>query len=111
MILNNMPETAIIRNGRFECHFNTLVRVVTAMQTDEVIPALQEVEFSVNKYNRYAAGLISYEAAAAYRFDVHNSMPGLPLFWFGLFFWFGLYETVEYINTQVSNIGSLPSTL
>ena len=79
-----MPAGAILRaDGRW-FRFAAPLQVVTAMQPDEVIPALQAIEAAVNRERCYAVGFITYEAAAAYGLAVHAPMPDLPLLWFGL---------------------------
>ena len=56
------------------------------MKLSEIIPALSEIDKAVSDQGLYAAGFISYEAAAAFDLAVHHPEPeGLPLLWFGLY--------------------------
>jgi len=71
-------------NGRF-LHFANPVQEFIAWHPDEVMTVLQEVETAVSTHSLTAAGFLTYEAAAAFGLDVHPSMDGLPLLWFGLF--------------------------
>jgi len=84
-----MPDAAFIQEGPRGLRFTSPAQVVTATRPDEVIPALQTIETAVNQHRHYAAGFITYEAAAAYGLAVHAPPPDLPLLWFGL------YENVE----------------
>jgi para-aminobenzoate synthetase / 4-amino-4-deoxychorismate lyase len=76
--------------GRWLCLSNP-VRVLVARRPDEVIGVWQAVETAVSNLtasnqNYYAAGYISYEAAAA--LDLATHPPHLddpPLVWFGLY--------------------------
>lgn len=73
-----LPGTPLLRQGQSELQFSALVRVVMAMQADEVIQALQTIESAVNAQGQYAVGFISYEAAAAYGRAVHPPLADLP---------------------------------
>jgi para-aminobenzoate synthetase/4-amino-4-deoxychorismate lyase len=72
------------KGGR-HLRFTKPVKIITACQTAEVIPALSDVCNAVKK-GLYAAGFLSYEAApafdSAYRIRTNSNM---PLLWFGLF--------------------------
>jgi para-aminobenzoate synthetase / 4-amino-4-deoxychorismate lyase len=72
-------------NGEW-LHFENPERVFSISQPDEIVPALKEVEALVNQHGWYAAGFVSYEAAAAFdsAFATHAAA-GLPLLWFGLY--------------------------
>ncbi|MCB1821249.1 MAG: chorismate-binding protein [Candidatus Competibacteraceae bacterium] len=59
--------------------------VIAAMHLTEVIPALRAIEDAVNQRRQYAAGFITYEAAAAYGLSVYPPLSELPLLWFGLY--------------------------
>ncbi len=83
--IEGIPDAAWIQQGRGGLQFTQPASIVVAMRVDEVIPALQTIETAVNEHRQYAAGFISYEAAAAYDLAVHDPMPGLPLLWFGLY--------------------------
>lgn len=80
-----MPDSVWIQQGRGGLCFTKPVRIVTAMCADEVIPALQAIETAVTQHRWYAAGFISYEAAAAFDLAVHAPLPDVPLLWFGLY--------------------------
>ena len=100
-----MSDTVFIQTGSRGLRFASPARVVVATRPDEVVPALQVIEKAVTQRHQYAAGLISYEAAAAYGLAVHTPLPDLPLLWFGL------YENVEVIEDWTSGIANpLPST-
>ncbi len=92
------PNTVLIQHGRGGLQFTQPVSMVVAMRVDEVVPGLRAIEAAVNQYRQYAAGFISYEAAAAYDLAVHAPMPDLPLLWFGL------YEKAEPISDWLSLI-------
>jgi len=79
------PNTVWFQQGQGGLHFTQPVSIVVARRTDEVVPALQAIEAAVVQYRHYAAGFISYEAAAAYNLAVHDPIPDLPLLWFGLY--------------------------
>ncbi len=66
--------------------FRQPVAVITAVQPDEVMTALQAVETAVAEHTLYAAGYLCYEAAAAFALETHPLPPdSLPLLWFGLY--------------------------
>lgn len=66
-------------------HFQTPERIITAKSVDEVLPALQEIE-TATQSGKYAAGFLSYEAAAAFDPAFSSCAPGnLPLLWFGIY--------------------------
>ena len=81
-----VPGTVILQiNGVWQ-HFTDPFHVITAWRPDEVKTALQEVETAVNAQQFYAAGFMTYEAAAAYDLAVHSPTTNdLPLLWFGLY--------------------------
>ncbi len=66
--------------------FSGRTATLTAWQPDRVVPLLEAVERLVS-HGRYAAGFISYEAAAALspHLPSETPCPGLPLAWFALF--------------------------
>ncbi len=80
-----MSPTILLQHGRFWRKFQNPVRLVTAVSPQELLPALVELETAVQTQKLYAAGFISYEAAAAFDLAVHPPLDGLPLLWFGLF--------------------------
>ena len=63
------------------------VQVVTTTRLADVEAALQTVENLVEKQGWYAAGFVSYEAAAGFdaKLATHQPDPLLPLVCFGLF--------------------------
>lgn len=99
-----MLDTALIQEGGRWLRFSAPTRVVTVARPDEVVPALQAIEATVNQRRQYAVGFITYEAAAAYGLAVHAPPPDLPLLWFGL------YEQVEAIETWASECAHSPSS-
>ena len=73
------------QGGRWLCLTNP-VRVLVARRPDEVMGVWQAVETAVSHQNLYAAGYISYEAAAALELATHSPQPDdPPLVWFGLY--------------------------
>lgn len=64
--------------------FHTPSRLVTARQTADVRAALADVDAAV-RGGSYAAGFVTYEAAAAFGLPVQMPAGGLPLVLFGLF--------------------------
>ncbi|AIF42549.1 para-aminobenzoate synthetase component I / 4-amino-4-deoxychorismate lyase [Virgibacillus sp. SK37] len=65
--------------------FQHPVRIIQASSVTEVLPALVEVQQSVNE-GYYAAGYLSYEAAPAFDHAAYtHSSSNLPLLWFGIF--------------------------
>lgn len=72
--------------------FEKPVRMVTAVSLSDILPALQEIETAVSQ-GLYAAGFLTYEAAAAFGLPVHPPTE-LPLLQFGL------YEKYEVVNSR-----------
>ena len=65
--------------------FKGLVSKITAYTEAEVVPALKKIEASVQA-GYYAAGFLSYEAAAAFDQSLSVKAPSIfPLLWFGVF--------------------------
>ncbi len=66
--------------------FNHPTQIISASVPEQVLPALREITAAVDRHGWFAAGFISYEAAAG--FDsamlVHE-MDDFPLLWFGLY--------------------------
>lgn len=89
-----MSDTVFIQADSGGLRFASPVRIVTATRPDEVIPALRLIETAVDRHRQYAAGFISYEAAAAFGLASHAPVPDLPLLWFGL------YESVAAIENR-----------
>ncbi len=73
----------VLQNGAAWWRFENPVRLVTAVSPADVLPALQEIETAVSQ-GLYAAGFLTYEAAAAFGLSVHPPA-GLPLLQFGLY--------------------------
>ncbi|MDO9567284.1 MAG: aminodeoxychorismate synthase component I [Candidatus Desulfaltia sp.] len=78
----------VIHDAAKQCwlHFHNPRQIISAHRIEEVIPALNLIEKTVNKHGLYAAGFIAYEAAPA--FDpalVVNKNGSLPLIWFGIY--------------------------
>lgn len=66
--------------------FANPARVIAAERSQDVVPAIREIERAVEEEGFFAAGYLAYEAGAAYGLDTHTPNPdGLPLLWFGLF--------------------------
>ena len=76
----------VLQDGRRWLTFSDPIRVIVARDASEIVPALSEIDRAVSGQGLYAAGFISYEAAAAFDLTVHEPKPdGLPLLWFGLY--------------------------
>lgn len=66
--------------------FREPTRIVEATEIDQVKDCLATVERAVQQDGCYAAGYLTYEAAAAFGLPAHDRRPdGLPLACFGLF--------------------------
>jgi para-aminobenzoate synthetase/4-amino-4-deoxychorismate lyase len=98
-----MSDDVFIQEGSRGFRFASPARIVTATRPDEVVPALRVLE-TATQHRHYAAGFISYEAAAAFGLAVHAPVPGLPLLWFGL------YEKVETIEDWAAGIADARSS-
>ncbi|MCZ8513127.1 aminodeoxychorismate synthase component I [Paenibacillus filicis] len=72
-------------NNQENMIFRNPVKIISAAQVNEVMPALREIDEAV-KEGYYAAGYVSYEAAPAFdsAFQVCGNA-NMPLLWFGLF--------------------------
>ncbi|HUV51437.1 MAG TPA: aminodeoxychorismate synthase component I [Anaerolineae bacterium] len=84
----DMINGVVIHDAAQQCwlHFRNPRQIISAHRIEEVIPALNLIEKTVNKHGLYAAGFIAYEAAPA--FDpalVVNKNGSFPLIWFGLY--------------------------
>ncbi len=76
----------LIQDGRRWLNFSDPLQVVVAYEADEIAPALREIDKAVTEQGLYAAGYMSYEAAAAFDLAVHRPEPrDMPLLWFGLY--------------------------
>ena len=75
----------VLRDGDSWLHFANPQRIIFADQLHDVLPALREVEDSVNN-GFHAAGFLSYESAPAFdSVPKAHSSSGFPLLWFGLY--------------------------
>jgi len=86
--IDNMINSVVIHDASQQhwLHFCNPRRIVLAHRIEEVIPALNIIENTVNKHGFYAAGFIAYEAAPA--FDpalVVKKNGSFPLLWFGIY--------------------------
>jgi len=74
------------RRSRTWRTFRKPTAVLQATRAEEVAGCLAEVDHAVRRDGCYAAGFVTYEAAAAFGLPVHQPVPGaLPLVCFGLF--------------------------
>jgi para-aminobenzoate synthetase / 4-amino-4-deoxychorismate lyase len=68
--------------------FGAAERIITAYHVDEIQPALDEIA-SASRAGKYAAGFLSYEAAAAFdsalKTKSRRTDEDFPLLWFGIF--------------------------
>ncbi|MFO7539170.1 MAG: aminodeoxychorismate synthase component I [Chloroflexota bacterium] len=83
--MTNEGSVILQYQGRW-LHLTKPIRVLVAQRPDEVVAVWQEVETAVSNSTYFAAGYISYEAAAALNLDTHLPHPDdPPLVWFGLY--------------------------
>ncbi|MDX1415786.1 MAG: aminodeoxychorismate synthase component I [Candidatus Promineifilaceae bacterium] len=76
----------LLQTGRHWLTFSNLLRVVETHEPGDIMEALREIDDAVSTQGLYAAGFMSYEAAAAFDLAVHHSnRDDLPLLWFGLY--------------------------
>ena len=63
-----MQTTVILRDAQRQqwLYFNNPLEVIAAQRIEDVLPALQAVEQSVERHGHWAAGFIGYEAAPAF---------------------------------------------
>ncbi|MBK8961865.1 MAG: aminodeoxychorismate synthase component I [Candidatus Competibacter sp.] len=106
-----MTDEVIIQYDGREFCFKSPARVIAALRPEQVVPALQALEAAVNRHRQYAAGYISYEAAAAYGLAVRAPPRGLPLLWFGLYDGAAILDapatpTIEPLSAACYSIGS-----
>ncbi|MEJ5225182.1 MAG: aminodeoxychorismate synthase component I, partial [Anaerolineales bacterium] len=68
-------------------HFRHPRHIIAAHTLEGVLPALRDIEASVETEHLYAAGWIAYEAAPAFdpALTAHPPTGELPLLWFGLY--------------------------
>lgn len=90
----------LLRQNNDWLHFSHPHRVIEIQESDDVVPALREIEDLVTNNGWHAAGFLSYEAAPAFDkalitcastslLDEHSSLHSVredfPLLWFGLY--------------------------
>jgi para-aminobenzoate synthetase/4-amino-4-deoxychorismate lyase len=90
----------VLQDGNRSLLFEDPVQVVAIHLADDVENALRYITSHVEKQGLYAAGFLTYEAAAAYDLATHqppaNSLPLL---------WFGLYERFQELEALVMPYG------
>ncbi len=66
--IDDMINGVVIHDAALQCwlYFRNPRRIISAHRIEEVIPALNLIEKTVNKHGLYAAGFIAYEAAPAF---------------------------------------------
>ena len=80
-----MPVHVVLRHDGEWRLFESPRRVIHAKTSDEILPAMQDMEAAVAT-GMHAAGFVSYEAAAGFDPALQTLPCGaLPLVWFGLF--------------------------
>jgi para-aminobenzoate synthetase / 4-amino-4-deoxychorismate lyase len=81
-------EVLLKDNGEW-LHFREPYRLIEAKRPEEVLPALRELEQLTQINNWYAAGFLSYEAAAAFDPALQTRASAranpFPYLWFGLY--------------------------
>ena len=81
-----MTNQVIVRSGSKWLHFKQPLYIIETHRLDEVIPKLQDIEETASRFDLYAVGFISYEAAPAFDSALTTlSSTGFPLIWFGLY--------------------------
>jgi para-aminobenzoate synthetase/4-amino-4-deoxychorismate lyase len=91
----------VLQDGHRSLLFEDPLQVVFIQNPEEVENALRYVSSHVNEHGLYAAGFLTYEAAAAYNLATHPPPPdSLPLLWFGL------YDHPKEIEIMVMPYGS-----
>ena len=76
----------VLQDGRRSLLFEDPLQVISIQNPEEVEDALRYVTAHVDEYGLYAAGFMTYEAAAAYNLAAKRPLPNsLPLLWFGLY--------------------------
>ncbi len=90
-----------LQDGRRSLLFENPVEIVTIDRAQDVQAALHSITSAVYDRGLYAAGFLTYEAAAAYNLATHRPAPdSVPLLWFGL------YEQWEELETMAMPEGS-----
>jgi len=91
----------LIQNGDRWLSFTEPVRVVSTLVPGEIADCLRDIDDAVTNLGLYAAGFMTYEAAAVYNLTVHQvDDHSLPLLWFGL------YDRPRKLATIPSSSGS-----
>lgn len=83
-----MPSLAVLYDPKADqwLRFSDPVEEIEVHRLEEVLPALDKIEQRVEQDQLYAAGHVSYEAAAAFDLALQTHDPGeFPLLRFGLF--------------------------
>jgi len=80
--------------------FDNLIETLTAASAAEIIPLLETVEQRVDRQGCYAAGFLSYEAAAAFDSSLTvQPSHDFPLAWFGI-----------YTQPRITTLPALPNS-
>ncbi len=76
----------LLKDNHNWLHFANPCRLISVEALSDIVPALREIERLVKVNDWYAAGFISYEAAAAFD-PAFQTQPitGFPYLWFGLY--------------------------
>lgn len=101
------PVVILRDEGRkYWLHFSIPSKVFITREIDEVMPLLGEIGEKVERYGKYAAGFISYEAASAFDAALKTKQDReMPLLWFGIF------DKVQEITLPVASQKNLVSEL
>ncbi|PKN93184.1 MAG: aminodeoxychorismate synthase, component I [Chloroflexi bacterium HGW-Chloroflexi-6] len=78
---------ALVHHDQAWLYFQNPHRIIQTSQTEQVLPALREIETLVEANGWHATGFLSYESAPAFdpALSVHPDPSGFPLLWFGLY--------------------------
>ena len=80
------PNEALLKDNEQWLYFTKPVQIITVNKLEDVIPAMCEIERSMQTNNWHAAGFLSYEAAPAFDKSLQVHSPSdFPLLWFGLY--------------------------
>ena len=83
-----MPGTncVVLQEDRKTWLFRDPLRILTAYEAQDVLEQLHALEQAVEQEGLFAAGFLTYEAAAAFGLAAYaRSSAALPLLWFGLY--------------------------
>ncbi len=90
----------VLQDGNRSLLFQDPLQIVVVERADEVENALRYISSCVNEQGLYAAGFLTYEAAATYNLATHQTPPDtLPLLWFGI------YDEPEELEVMVMPYG------